>query len=53
MALSIRIIAKIDGKEVLWEDVPEDQKRKIATKLNEDAMKAIGYIKKQEKKVAV
>lgn len=53
MALSIRIIAKIDGKEVPWEEVPEDQKREIANKLNDDAMKAIGYIKKQEKKVAV
>ena len=53
MALSIRIIASIDGKKVPWEEVPEEQKRVIATKLNDDAMKAAGYIKKQIDKVAV
>ena len=47
MALSVRIIASIDGKKVPWEEVPEEQKRVIATKLNDDAMKIAGYVKKQ------
>lgn len=49
MALSVRIIANIGGQKIPWGDVPEEQKRQIATKLNEDAMKAAGYIKRQEK----
>lgn len=53
MALSVRIIANMGGQEIPWEDVPEEQKRQIATKLNDDAMKAAGYIKKQEEKLVV
>lgn len=49
MALSVRIIANVGGQKIPWEDVPEEQKRQIATRLNEDAMKVAGYIKKQEK----
>ena len=52
MALSIRIIASIDGKKVPWEEVPAEQKRMIATKLNDDAMKAAGYEKKQIDKLS-
>ena len=52
MALKVRIIAQVEGKEVPWEELTEEQKTEIATKLHDDAMKAAGYIKKETTKAA-
>ena len=44
-ALTVSIIANVGGVKIPWEDLDEDQRRKIATKLNDDAMMAAGYKK--------
>lgn len=53
MLLQVKIIAKVHGKEVLWEELSEELKGHIATTLNNDAMEAAGYKKKQITKAAV
>ncbi len=53
MELGVRIYAKINGEEVLWENLTEDQKKQIATKLNDDAVRAAGYTKINTRKIAV
>ena len=42
-ALGFSIVANIAGKEVPWEDVSPELKKRISTKLLDDAMIAAGY----------
>lgn len=42
-ALLVSIIANVSGKEIPWQDLSPEYKKKIATKLNNDAMRVAGY----------
>ncbi|MBQ6815560.1 MAG: hypothetical protein IJP13_08495 [Lachnospiraceae bacterium] len=46
--MDVVVIAKINGKEVLWEQVPPEQRKIIATTLNNRAIESAGYVRKGE-----
>lgn len=47
-ALSVTIIANIDGKKIPWEKLGEEKKREVATKLHSEAMRVAGYEKSSD-----
>lgn len=49
-ALLVVVVANVRGEDILWEDLSPDLKRKVSTKLNNDAMSVAGYEKAPQKR---
>lgn len=49
-ALQISIVANVRGEDIPWENLSPDLRRKIVTKLHNDAMSVAGYENAPEKR---
>ena len=52
MELKTVDIIKIDGKEYLFDDLPEEQRKALVIKLHETAMAAVGFHRVKKKEAA-
>lgn len=52
MEFKIVNLIKIDGKEYLFDDLPEEQRKALVIKLHETAMAAVGFHRVKKKEAA-
>lgn len=47
----VRVHVKIDGEYQLWESLSEEEQKRIGRKLNDIALRSIGYVQVAETRI--